>query len=219
MLIFASLQREYLSNSKLNQNIMNENAAKKIELLNPEVFKTNLILSSIFIAYFENSTDFFIDQPRSFFCNGFDSEKGDIIGPEYKTEVLKLDKKPINASLLWFKKQGAIDDADIENFEVLRRYRNKLSHELSKILLDEGLESSLYSENLAKLFLLRIKLEKWWFFFFEIEFADIENADKLEEKDVTTGGEIIYQLFMDLLSDDNEKANYYVNELKKRLHK
>lgn len=198
---------------------MNENVNKKIELLNPEVFKRNLILSSIFIAYFENSTDYFVDQPRSFFWNGFNSKKGDIIDPEYKKEVLNLDKKPINASLLWFKKQGAIDDADIENFEILRRYRNKLSHELSKILLDEGLESTLYSENLAKLFSLRIKLEKWWFFFFEIEFTDIVDADKLVEKYVTTGGEMIYQLFMDLLSDDNEKANYYVNELKKRVQK
>lgn len=198
---------------------MNENINKKLELLNPEVFKTNLISSSIFIAYFENSTDYFIDQPRSFFSNGFNHKNGDIIDPEYKTEVLKLDKKPINASLLWFKKQGAIDDVDIENFEILRRYRNKLSHELSKILLDEGLENILYSENLAKLFSLRIKLEKWWFFFFEIGFLDIESDDQLEEKDVTTGGEMIYQLFMDLLSDDNEKANYYVNELKKRISK
>lgn len=198
---------------------MNENAKKMMELLNPEVFKSNLILSSTFIAYFENSTDYIIDQPRSFFCNAYDYEKGDIIDPEYKKKVLSLDKKPINASLLWFKEQGAIDDADIETFEILRRYRNKLSHELSKILFEEGLESSLFSENLAKLFSLRIKIEKWWFFYFEIEFTDIENADKLEHKDVTTGGEMIYQLFMDLLSDDSERANYYVNELKKRTAK
>ncbi|MPT34735.1 MAG: hypothetical protein E2604_06530 [Flavobacterium sp.] len=88
---------------------------------------------------------------------------------------------------------------------------------MSKILLDEGLEASLYTENLAKLFSLRIKIEKWWFFFFEIEFKEMENSEELEEKDVTTGGQMIYQLFMDLLSDDNEKANYYMNELKKKM--
>lgn len=198
---------------------MNENTKKMLELLNPETFKSNLIFSSIFIAYFENSTDYIIDQPRTFFYNGYDSEKGDIIDPDYKNKVLNLDKKPINASLLWFKENGAIDDNDIEIFDGLRRYRNKLSHELPKILLEEGLEASVYSENLAKLFSLRIKLEKWWFFYFEIEFTDIENAETLEEKDVTTGGEIIYQLFMDLLSDDKEKANYYVNELKRRITK
>lgn len=196
---------------------MNENAKKMLELLNPEIFKTNLILSSIFIAYFENSTDYIIDQPRSFFCNGFDIEKGDIIDPEYKIKVLSLDKKPINASLLWFKELGAINDDDIETFEILRRYRNKLSHELSKILFEEGIESSLYSENLAKLFELRIKIEKWWFFFFEIEFIDIDTTEDLNPKDVTTGGEMIYQLFMDLLSDDKDRANFYINELKKKI--
>lgn len=86
---------------------MDENAKKMLKLLNPEVFKTNLLLSSIFIAYFENSIDYIIDQPKSFFCNEFDSEKGEIIDPEYKSKVLNLDKKPINASLLWFKEQGA----------------------------------------------------------------------------------------------------------------
>lgn len=195
---------------------MNKNTKKMIELLNPEVFKTSLLLTSVFIAYFENSTDYFIEQPRIFYWEGFDKD-GDIISPQYKTQVLKLDNKPINASLIWFKQQGAIDDADIETFDNLRRYRNKLSHELSKILLDEGLEASLYTENLAKLFSLRIKIEKWWFFFFEIEFMDIENSVELEEKDVTTGGQMIYQLFMDLLSDDNEKASFYMNELKKKM--
>jgi hypothetical protein len=192
---------------------------KILDLLNPKVFKSNLILSSLFIAYFENTTDFIIDQPRSFFCHGFDSDKGELISTDYKSKVLDLDKKPINASLKWFQSNGAIDEKDIQIFEDLRRYRNKLSHELTKILLDEGLDSNSYAENLAKLFTLRIKLEKWWFFWFEIEFADVENPEQLKESDVTTGGQIIYQLFADLLSDDKEKANYYMTELKKRMEK
>ena len=107
----------------------------------------------------------------------------------------------------------------IEIFEDLRRYRNKLSHELSKILLDEGLDTTSYTENLNRLFTLRIKLEKWWFFWFEIEFMDIENSEQLKESDVTTGGQMIYQLFMDLLSDDKDKANYYIKELRRRMAK
>ena len=193
---------------------MNE---KMLDLLNPEVFKSNLILSSLFIAYFENTADYIIDQPRSFFCDGFDSEKGDFISPDYKSKVLNLDKKPINASLKWFQSNGGIDETDIKIFEHLRKYRNKLSHELTKILLDEGLDSTTYTENLAKLFTLRIKLEKWWFFWFEIEFIDVKNPEQFKESDVTTGGQMIYQLFMDLLSDDKDKANYYMAELKKRM--
>lgn len=198
---------------------MKQNTQKMLELLNPEIFKTNLILSSIFIAYFENSIDYILDQPRTFFWNGYDSEKGDIIDTEYKNKVLNLDKHPIKASLLWFEQNGAIDKNDIESFDVLRKYRNKLTHELPKILLEEGLESTIYSENLAKLFALRIKLEKWWFFYYEIEFMDFETKEDIQEKDVVTGGEMIYQLFMDLLSDDKEKASFYINELKRKTQK
>ncbi|WP_321344492.1 hypothetical protein [uncultured Draconibacterium sp.] len=191
---------------------------KIIELLNPEVFKSHLMLSSVFIAYFENTVDYIIDQPKSFFTNCYDSEKGEITSPDYKTKVLSLDKKnPVNASLLWFKDFNAINEEDIETFAVLRRYRNKLSHELPKILFDEGLETDTYSENLNNLFSLRIKMEKWWILNIEIDFMEIENPEKIEEKDIVSGGETIYRLFMDLLSEDKEKAYYYTNELKKRM--
>lgn len=195
---------------------MNE---KILHLLNPDIFKTSLQFSSLFIAYFENTTDYIIDQPRSFFTIGSNSEKGDLISPDYKTKVLSLDKKPINASLKWFQINEAISTSDIEIFDDLRRYRNKLSHELTKILLDEGLDVKVYSENLDKLFTLRIKLEKWWFFWFEIELMEIENLEQLKESEVTTGGQIIYQLFLDLLSDDKDRANYYVTELRRRMTK
>lgn len=191
---------------------------KIIELLNPEVFKSSLMLSSVFIAYFENTVDYLIDQPKSFFTHCYDSEKGEITDPDYKIKVLCLDKKnPVNASLLWFKDLNAIDEVDIETFASLRRYRNKLSHELPKILFDEGLEVNTYSENLNKLFALRIKIEKWWILNIEIDFMEIENPEKIEEKDIVSGGETIYRLFMDLLSEDKEKAYYYTNELKKRM--
>ncbi|CEN33676.1 hypothetical protein [Capnocytophaga cynodegmi] len=193
---------------------MNE---KIVDLLNPELFKSNLILSGLFIAYFENTTDYIIDQPRSFFSFGYNSEKGDLISQDYKTEVLSLDKKPINASLKWFLNQNAINEADIEVFNELRKYRNKLSHELTRILLDEGLDSTIYKQNLSKLFDLRIKLEKWWFFWYEIVFTDIEGKEQLTAENVITGGEMIYKLFMDLLSDDENKASYYMNELKKAI--
>jgi len=83
----------------------NESLQKITELLKPETFKSNLIFTSIFIAYFENTADYIIDQPKNFFSDCFNSERGFIVSPEYKIEVLDLaPKKPINASLLWFKK-------------------------------------------------------------------------------------------------------------------
>lgn len=192
---------------------------KMLELLNPELFRANLLLCSVFIAYFENTIDYLIDTPKNFFCTGFD-ENGDIISSDYKSKVLSLDKKPVNASLNWFKNLGAINDSDLKTFDLLRRYRNKLSHELMKILLEEGLQTELYTDNLGKLFDFRIKLEKWWIWNFELDLSDFENAsDEITEKDIISGGEILFNLIQDLLSDDPEKANFYQEQLKKRMSK
>ncbi|MGV0827737.1 hypothetical protein ACTS9C_02430 [Empedobacter brevis] len=196
----------------------NENLRKITELLNPEVFKSNLILASLYIAYFENTIDYIIDQPRTFFSDTYTSKKGFIPNSDYKQKVLNLaPKNPLKASLIWFKDLNGISGIDIEDFGILRKYRNKLAHELSKILLDEGLEIEEFTKNLSKLFELRIKIEKYWFFNFELDSMEIENAENLTETDVSTGGEMMYKLFMDLLSEDNETANYYSQEFKKYL--
>ena len=123
---------------------MNDKIEKLSELLKPEVFKNNLILCSLYIAYFENTIDFIIDTPKDFFSDTFDTQKGFIPSSDVKTKVLKLDKKPLNASLLWFKELNAISETEISDFDVLRKYRNKLAHELTKILLDDGLEITEY---------------------------------------------------------------------------
>ncbi|AYN00102.1 hypothetical protein [Chryseobacterium sp. 3008163] len=196
----------------------NENLKKISELLKPEIFKSNLMLISVFIAYFENTCDYIIDQPKTFFSDHYDSEKGFVPTSEYKTNVLDLDpKNPINASLLWFKNLNGISADDILQFGILRRYRNKLTHELPKILLDEGLDQNDFSQKLSGLFSLRIKIERYWFFNFELDFMDIEKASELTDNNITTGGEMIYRLFMDLLSEDQEKANFYSEEIKKKL--
>ena len=197
---------------------MNDKIEKLSELLKPEVFKNNLILCSLYIAYFENTIDFIIDTPKDFFSDTFDTQRI-YSSSDVKTKVLKLDKKPLNASLLWFKELNAISETEISDFDVLRKYRNKLAHELTKILLDDGLEITEYVQNLNKLFNFRIKLEKWWFFNFEADFMEIENIEELTDNDISTGGEMIYKLFMDILSEDTEKASFYSNEFKKHIKK
>lgn len=196
---------------------MNDKIEKLSELLKPEAFKNNLILCSVFIAYFENTLDFIIDTPKNFFSDTFDTEKGFIPSSDYKIKVLNLDKKPLNASLLWFKELKAISKTEILDFDTLRKYRNKLAHELTEILLDDGLEIKEYVQNLEKLFNFRIKLEKWWFFNYEADFMEIQNIEELTDNDISTGGEMIYKLFMDILSEDTEKANFYSNEFKKHI--
>lgn len=203
----------------IKNNKAYENLKKMSELLNPDVFKSNLILTSVFIAYFENTQDFIIDQPRNFFSYEYDSEKGFIISDDYKNKVLSLSpKNPLNASLFWFKSLNCIDNNDIEIYHELRKYRNKLAHELTKILFDEGFDKEVYDNKLNKLFNLRIKIEKWWFLNFEYDIIDNEYITQSDLENVITGGQIIFELISNILSKDEEKASYFSKAFENELN-
>lgn len=194
---------------------MSEELKKLINFVNPENLKSNLILCSLYIAFFETTKQFVVEQPRSFFSTGFSTESGEIIGPRYKEKVLNKDKKnKLNASLLWFKELGAIGDKEIEAFQGLREYRNILAHEMLERLYD-GLDDK-FSEQLALLVDFRIKLERWWLFNIEIPTADDDYPEGLSEEDVMTSSQILYRIILDVLSEDTEKANYYYSEFLKK---
>jgi hypothetical protein len=67
------------------------NLEKLINFANPDILKGNLICCSLYMAFYETTKDYIINQPKSFFTNGFDSETGDIISPSYIEKVLSLD--------------------------------------------------------------------------------------------------------------------------------
>jgi hypothetical protein len=82
------------------------------KFLNPEVLRSNLIATSIFLAAYEMLRASVIERIRSFFIGGF--EEGEwIVSDDYRAKCLSLDKSPLRASLLWLKQMSVIDDADI----------------------------------------------------------------------------------------------------------
>src|SRR5690554_488199 len=133
------------------------------KFLHPETLKGNLIAISLFITAFENFKNNVIEKPEIFFSNGFD-ENGPVIDTaKYKEEVLSLtDKKnKLYASLLWFQKLEAIDAADIDAFDGIRKHRNELAHEPMSFLAssDRNFDISKFQE----LIRLLSKIEQWWF--------------------------------------------------------
>ena len=117
---------------------MDDNTQAKWErFLDPEVLRPNLILASIYIATFEILKDSIIGRLRDFYVSGFD-ENGDIIMPEYNDEVLIKDKSPTYASLKWLKESEAVTDEYIQKFNEIKEYRNRIAHEMTK-MLTEGL--------------------------------------------------------------------------------
>lgn len=194
---------------------MERQKASRIEdYLNPEKLKNKLIISSLFIASFESLKDYIVEELKFFYNIGFSGDKY-ILSKEYTKDVLEKDKSVLKASLLWFKDNGVLSDEDLMIFDRLRAYRNKLSHELMRLLFDDLLDN--ISEDFNKLLEIRIKIEKWWILNIEIPTnPDFDNREEITEDDITTPSQMIYKLILDMLSEDYDTAHFYINEMRKR---
>lgn len=150
---------------------------------------------------------------KSFFSSGYSSETGEKISPRYTEKVLVLDKKyVVNVSLKWLELNGAITKKDIKIYETLRRYRNKLTHELLDNLF-EGIDQEEFTRNLSALLELRIKVEKWWILTIDIPTNDFDDLIETSKDDIVTDIELIYHLFTEMLSENEEQATYYWKEI------
>ena len=194
-----------------------DNIDKWLKFLDPENLKENLMFSSLYIASFEAFKDYVVDEVKFFFNTGF-SEDEFTFSEDYISKVKALDKSILKATLLWLKDLEAIDEKDIEIFEELRQYRNKLSHELMTLLF-EGLPQEL-PEKFAQMIALRIKIEKWWVMNIEIPTnPDLDGNHEIKEEDIMTSSQIFNRLVFDMLSGDEKQASYYHNEFKQRFNK
>jgi hypothetical protein len=194
-----------------------DNIDNWIKFLDPENLKGNLMFSSLYIATFEAFKDYVIEEVKFFFNTGFRDGQY-TFNPKYNTHVVSKDKSIVKATLLWLKDMEAIDAKDIETYDVLRQYRNKLSHELMTLLF-EGLPEEL-PEKFAQLIQLRVKVEKWWILNIEMPTnPDFDSDKKINEDDIVTSSQMFNKLFMDMLSGEEETASYYKNEFKKKFNR
>jgi len=192
---------------------MDEHFGKWIDFLDPNKLKENLISISFFVASYESFKDYITEKVKFFFCSGFD-EDGYIFSKNYEIEVLNKDKNKLNASLLWLKEIGAINKSDYEKFHEVRKYRNKITHEMMNVLF-EGLNEN-FSDYLSKLLDLRIKIEKWWILNIEIPTnPDFDATNKISEDDIVTSSQILNQIMLDIISGDEKTANFYKEEFLK----
>ena len=107
-------------------------------ILNPNTLKSNLILSSLYITFFESLKDYIIDKVKEFYLTGFDSE-GFIYSPEYDEKITSKvtnKNKLLKVSLNWFVDCGAVEADRVKEFDDLVEYRNFLAHEMSKFIFE-----------------------------------------------------------------------------------
>lgn len=183
------------------------------QFLDPKILRNRLIASALFIATYEMLKSSVVDKIRQFFCCGFD-ETGDLIDPKYEVVVLRRHKKVTEASLLWLKEMGAVDDDDIRSFRVLTDTRNNLAHEMLAIL--SGQKEIDLNAHFSTLIALMRKVDVWWVINLDIA-TDPDMIDKeVREEDVTPGSIIISQILMDVALGDEQEAEFYIREMMAR---
>lgn len=194
--------------------------------LNPDELRPTLMLASIYISTFEILKDSIISRPKEFYTFGFD-DNGEIIDPKYKTEVLARNSSPLYASLAWLKESEAIDGADIEKFNLIKKQRNDIAHQMFRMLSD-GIPVD-FTERFSEMVALLDKIEKWWIINVEAEtgLIDINDHGKLVDVDITNvdlndvipGPIVSLKMLIDIAIGPDEKSRYYFNEFIKATHK
>jgi hypothetical protein len=153
----------------------NQSATSWEGFLNPDTLRPNLIDASIYISSFEILRTTIVDRIKDFFTNGFD-QNGWRVSPEYQSTVLSKNRSAVYASLAWLKERDAIYDSDMIAFERVKKLRNKLAHQLSRVLFD-GLPSD-FPDRLREMVSLVDKIERWWIIHFEIPLdPDLNDKD------------------------------------------
>jgi hypothetical protein len=192
------------------------NSEKLLRSLDPAYLKDNLMASSLYIALFESFKDYVVETLKMFYFRGYKDGKI-ILSADYGSEVEGFSPKhPPMAALKWLEERGAIDADDLAHYDRLRQFRNELVHKLLDRLF-EGMPEDLPSNTVA-LLALRIKIEKWWILNIEIPTSGDYDADHdIDEDKITTGTEMMSQMIFDMLSDDERRANFYKDELAKKI--
>lgn len=182
------------------------------DFLKPDNLKSSLIFCSLYIAFFESFKDYIIEEVKGFYTIEY-NKNGNFIDPEYKENVLNRNKSELYACLYWLEEINAVSCDDLAIFDGLKKYRNKLSHEMLDFVFSGDKDE--LERKLVSLFELRIKIEKWWILNIDIS-IDPDFSDKVvEEKDVISSSQILYKIIIDILTGNEDESNYYYNEFMK----
>ncbi|MFQ2627703.1 hypothetical protein ACK3Y1_12540 [Aeromonas caviae] len=175
-------------------------------VLHPEILKTNIITASIFSMAFEMLKSSIIDKIETFHTNEFD-ENGMVVSPEYKEEVLSLNRSPLYASLIWLQDMHAIDDKDLEIFEHIKRCRNTLAHEMLTFA-SSGVDFNV-AEAFEEMISLLRKIELWWFENLEMAIDPEAYPENLDLEQVIPGPVWSLQMLIDVALGPEEEAQKY----------
>jgi hypothetical protein len=184
--------------------------------LDPEVLRPSLMLASIYIATYEILKESIINRPKELFVTGFD-EAGFLIDKKYQEEVLSRNKNLVYASLDWLREAGAIANSDIEIFNKVKRRRNDIAHEISR-MLSEGLPKD-FADCFNNMVSLLDKIERWWVINYEIPLSSEFDGKEVIEEEIIPGRIAGLRMMIDVALGADEESKFYINEFRKNFPK
>jgi hypothetical protein len=131
----------------------------KGQWLDPVHSKRFLTRMGLFLLVYEMLKSSIVNGVRDFYFSGFKDGRF-LVSPEYSKRVLGKSKYLFEASLLWLEEAKAISQEDFDAIQELRKYRNKIAHEIPKILFNTSSNVD-DSKTIAAIELLR-KVERFW---------------------------------------------------------
>lgn len=187
------------------------------EFLNPDLMKQHLQAGGIYLAAYEMFKSSLVGRPREFYLCRMENGK-EIISPNYRTEVLTLDRKHIyRASALWWQKQGVLTDTDVDLAVSIREHRDEIAHNIPRFL---GTSEGIIRLNLLeKMYTLFSKIDQWWIHEVEISsISDFDNRDLTQEEldGAMSGNMVFLSLIIPIAFGDDSLLRSLYEEWKER---
>lgn len=182
-------------------------------LINKDYLQDNLTFASLFIALYENMTDYVVSNVKAFLCDiGVkDGEMIYIETGEYVSVIRnrivddKGNKDRTKASFLWLVDQGAITSADYDKFLQIKKIRNKYAHELSNVIM-----LGIQENEIALLFdmhSLYSAISRWFFVEIEAPIMGYEIPENTDVSSIQNGANFAFSIMLNVLY--NGKSEEY----------
>ncbi len=191
-------------------------------VLDEEILSDNLTFISLFIALYENMTDYVTSSIESLLSDEYFEEGKFCLrhGDEYKNEILNktYKGKRVNnvkiASFLWLKNNEIITDEEYQLFNKLRKVRNEFSHKMIDYIIN-GIETYKF-ELFFKMMHLYQKISQWFFIEVDASIMGYEINDDVDVDGIEVVSSLLFKIMIDVLY--NSKSKEYLdifNNMKK----
>jgi len=164
------------------------------KLLNDELVKANLSISSLIVTSYELLQSIVTNKIKYFLCVEYELIDGEMKLKEsddylriknQKHPELNGSKNLYVSSCKWLLSEDCITEEDYHVLQEIRLYRNKLVHQLPNFIIDDNISIDILIFDKIKASIE--KIEKWWILFFEIPVNPDFDNQEISEEDISSG--------------------------------